>query len=129
MEMEKMLRGEVVKKCENFNPHGTRLDCKKYYHGGCIKENEIPKRYMLFGGTTYYASGGVNDLIYKANTVEKLVGIASQMGELNHEFEWWHVFDTVWQKVVAGTAGQAYGAPDLSEDDEDSLIVYTGEDE
>ena len=82
--------------------------------------SEAPKRYWLFGGDDYYATGGVHDRrgMYDAITEAVAEGKRQQTaewsGRLFDAYEWWHVVDITTGVIVAGSEDQAYGAPDLT---------------
>lgn len=67
------------------------------------------KRFLLFAGVEYYADGGWNDFrgAFDAEADaraegERLIAIT------RHEYEWWHIADTVSGLIVA-CEGQPYG--------------------
>jgi hypothetical protein len=65
-------------------------------------------KYLMFGGETYYAKGGFNDLIGLGDSVDGLIysdGVS--------DLDWWHVVDTETNEIVAGTESQAHGANDI----------------
>ena len=70
------------------------------------------KRYMLFAGETYYGRGGVHDLIKSNDDLEFLTDQAKNL-EGNYildsrHIQWWHIYDTETEKIVAATSSQAY---------------------
>ena len=69
-----------------------------------------PKRYMLFGGQAYYASGGFHDYLGSFGDLEKAVAYASSI--MDDVIDWWHIFDCEERKCVACSEYQAYGAHD-----------------
>ena len=79
-----------------------------------------PKRYWLFGGECYYATGGVHDRQGMYDTIADAVAegkrqqAAEWSGRLHDVYEWWHVVDITTGEIVAGSESQAYGAPDLT---------------
>lgn len=72
-------------------------------------------RYLLFGkDDCYYASGGAHDFMGAGESIDDLAkSEAIMVGR--YEIAWWHIFDTVYRKIVAVSECQAYGAPDMSE--------------
>lgn len=61
------------------------------------------KRYLLFGGDTYYPRGGMHDLRGDFFTAEGAVSQA-QKGEpmvAVSGYDWWHVIDTETWLIVA----------------------------
>ena len=82
--------------------------------------SEAPKRYWLFGGDDYYATGGVHDRHGMYNTIAEAVaeGKRQQKSSWSHRvhdvYEWWHVVDITTGAIVAGSEDQAYGAPALT---------------
>ena len=67
------------------------------------------KRYGLFGGHFYYASGGFTDLLHSYDTLDEAVAVATnpvekgQFMQFNAHgpLDWWHVFDFDERRVVA----------------------------
>ncbi len=82
--------------------------------------SEAAKRYWLFGGDDYYATGGVHDRRGMYGTIAEAVAegkrqqIAEWSGRLFDAYEWWHVVDITTGAIVAGSKDQAYGAPGLT---------------
>lgn len=68
---------------------------------------------ILFGGENYYAKGGANDFICANSDIAHLVRLAKKLcvDKYFHyqEIEWWHVFDTAQNKIVAQSDQQAQG--------------------
>lgn len=80
------------------------------------------KRYLVFGGMTNYAQGGINDCVEGFDTKYEAVSYAAAClarsdQSQKDDFEWWHVFDCVNHRTVAASKNQAYGA------DNDGLIM------
>ena len=69
-----------------------------------------PKRYWLFAGEDYYATGGVHDLTGSFDSVAE----AEASVQAIDSSEWYHVVDITTGQIVAGTRHQAYGAPKLT---------------
>ena len=72
--------------------------------------SEQAKRYWLFGGVCYYATGGVHDLTGLFDSVAE----AEANVQAIDSSEWYHVVDITTGQIVAGTRHQAYGAPKLT---------------
>lgn len=52
------------------------------------------KRFLLFGGPTYYAGGGWNDFVSSHDTLEEAVEAADKLHEqVVNDWDWWHVVD------------------------------------
>ena len=64
------------------------------------------QRYILFGGQSYYACGGLHDYQGGFNTKAAAVSWA----ESDEDFEWWHVLDRETMLCVAESPYQGYGA-------------------
>lgn len=81
------------------------------------------KRYLLFAGVKYYASGGINDLIDTSDDLNSLIENAKNtdyeykdwFGN-DLEFDWWHIYDTQKGEIVVGTRVQAHNAIDLDDE-------------
>lgn len=80
-------------------------------------------KYYLFGGERYYAAGGMHDLIYVSDSIEKIWAFIKTIKEPTYEGSgWWHLYDMQQQKIIACSVLQPYNAPDfeeLSTDDKD----------
>ena len=82
--------------------------------------SDAVKRYWLFAGVCYYASGGVHDRQGMYDTITEAVTEGkrrqkSAWSKRAHDvYEWWHVVDITTGEIVAGSALQAYGARDLT---------------
>ena len=82
--------------------------------------SDTAKRYWLFGGECYYASGGVHDRQGMYDTIAEAAAEGKRRqksawsGRLHDVYEWWHVVDITTGEIVAGSGDQAYGAPDLT---------------
>jgi hypothetical protein len=63
------------------------------------------KRYLLFAGPEYYASGGFHDFINCFASPSEARQAAESM-----RVDWWHVFDVETRKIVLWGEGHAYGA-------------------
>jgi len=77
------------------------------------------KRYLLFGGDQYYASGGMADYIGDYDDVEEaemaaraLEGkkrpIWSMSSDRDTRVEWWHIFDTKVFEICARSQDGPY---------------------
>ena len=75
------------------------------------------EKHLLFGGTTYYASGGIHDFIEVFySRIDAINAGLRQLGkplEGKGRLEWFHVVHLDSQKIVGGTVEQALGAPNL----------------
>lgn len=73
------------------------------------------KRYALFGGETFYARGGFNDLIGTEDTSDKALTTAQQLIEKykdhHKHLEWVQIVDLTTGEIV-WSIGQALGAWD-----------------
>jgi hypothetical protein len=69
------------------------------------------KRFLLFAGEIYYASGGFHDLIGSFDSLEEAVSDAeNDAPEVSGFRQWWHVFDLDARKVVAQSEKKPHGA-------------------
>lgn len=81
------------------------------------------KRFWLFGDVSYYSTGGMYDFIKSFDTAAEAVAFAEKRQKLpildDCFIEWWHVLDSVGQRIVAGGDERPYsgpaGLPDLCE--------------
>lgn len=62
------------------------------------------KRYLTFGGSSYYADGGWLDFKGCGDTIEEAASLATRMAE-HDAIDWWHVVDSQSGKIVAGISG------------------------
>ena len=72
--------------------------------------SDPPKRYWLFAGNDYYATGGMHDFEGSFSSVAE----AEASVQAIDSNEWYHVVDITTGQIVAGTKNQAYGAPKLT---------------
>lgn len=72
-------------------------------------------RYVLFGGDTYYAQGGIHDYLGESESLDSLKDseVLKNWGRRDG-LDWWHIYDIQERRIVAGTTQQAHGAPDLN---------------
>lgn len=56
------------------------------------------KRYLLFGGSTYYPEGGWADFRGAFDSIEEAVDYVLTLSKYYRE--WWHVIDTHTMKLV-----------------------------
>jgi hypothetical protein len=79
-------------------------------------------RYLLFAGASYYASGGIHDLIDMYETYDEALATASLV--MTHRptkendwtvrnYDWWHIYSMDDRRIVAGSKCQAYGAEEI----------------
>ena len=80
------------------------------YLGPLPDATPAPKRYWLFAGNDYYATGGMHDFRDCFDSVEEAETSAKKLDC----DEWFHVVDITTGQIVAGTKYQAYGAPQLT---------------
>lgn len=59
-----------------------------------MSDKLLTKRYWLFGGLIYYASGGMEDFIASFDTKEEALAKAIELEYIKAEFKWHHVIDT-----------------------------------
>lgn len=61
------------------------------------------KRYYVFGGSIYYAHGGMHD--FKGSYVDLTLAtdFAKKQGQ------WWHIFDNQTGTIILKSAQQAWG--------------------
>jgi hypothetical protein len=64
------------------------------------------KRFLLFAGQTYYASGGFHDFVKSYDSREEACEVA-----LSSNRSWWHVYDAQETRICAWGDGLPYGAP------------------
>ena len=69
-------------------------------------------RYWLFGGATYYASGGMYDAIARFGSRDDAIAHAEAWENHKREREWWHVVDSLTGELVAESDCRPYGAPE-----------------
>jgi hypothetical protein len=71
---------------------------------------EAAKRYWLFAGECYYASGGIHDFEGSFDSAAE-----AEAGAQKFEYDqWYHVVDITTGQIVSGTKYQAYGVPALT---------------
>ena len=80
------------------------------YLGPLPDTTPAPKRYWLFAGNDYYATGGMHDF---RDCFDSVAQAEASAEKLECE-EWFHVVDITTGQIVAGTKYQAYGAPQLT---------------
>ena len=68
-----------------------------------IMKHKIMKRFLLFGGITYYPSGGWFDFQDGYDTLKEAIAAAKQKFKDAPDYEWWHVYDTVIDEVVGAS--------------------------
>ena len=69
-------------------------------------------RYWLFGGATYYASGGMFDAMARFGALSDAIAHAKAWEDPRRCREWWHVVDTVTGELVAESEMRPYEAPE-----------------
>ena len=73
--------------------------------------SEAVKRYWMFAGNDYYATGGMHDF---GGSFDSVAEAEEGAKTLLVPCEWYHVVDITTRQIVAGTRHQAYGAPKLT---------------
>lgn len=71
------------------------------------------KRFILFGGQTYYAAGGFHDFKSSHDTLPQALTEAHRLEALPSmdAVDWWHIFDSHLGNVVVMSKSTAHGAP------------------
>ncbi len=83
------------------------------------------KKYLLFSGSTYYACGGMHDLIGQSDSTKEIWEIISNIKEPSYKGSgWWHVYNTEKQKIIVCSKTQPHGAPDYEYLSEDKNIAF-----
>ena len=78
-----------------------------------MAEQTTPRRYCVFGGHDYYASGGWHDFRASCDTLEDAMQAAEELSTGDTaSIEWWQIFDLQERRVVAQSKYQGYGAPE-----------------
>jgi flavin-binding protein dodecin len=67
------------------------------------------KRYLVFAGTSYYASGGWLDFIGSAETLEEAAAEARRKTDADDCLDWHHIVDAETMTIVAGKDGRYCG--------------------
>ena len=68
------------------------------------------KRYLLFIGLDYYASGGMHDFHSSHDTEEEATKEGVRYARETPDIWWWHVYDGERAAVVSMSQYQGYGA-------------------
>ena len=78
----------------------------------------VMRRFAVFAGPCYYASGGLHDYIGSFDTLSEAESVAAETHQIHPEidrqeddFEWWHIFDMDERRIVKRSEFQGYGAP------------------
>lgn len=69
-----------------------------------MEEKQLTKRYWLFGGAIYYASGGMRDFNGSFDREEEAKAKAKEK-EYTDEYNWYHILDT--QEETINGVGEA----------------------
>lgn len=77
------------------------------------------KRYWLFGGDVYYASGGMYDFRGTYATLEAAIEAGKHELDKILGLDWFHVWDVETETIVARTERQAHGADNTRFEQED----------
>ena len=67
----------------------------------------IPNRFVLFSGSTYYASGGWLDMQGSYSDLESAWTAAQELMK-NDWFEWWQIVDLEQGEIVGKSDNQAH---------------------
>ena len=78
-----------------------------------MAEQQLPRRFCVFGGPDYYPSGGWHDFRLSCDTLEEAARAADELSTGDgFTIDWWQIFDMEERRVVAQSRYQAYGAPE-----------------
>ena len=79
----------------------------------------VMSRFLVFGGTTHYATGGFNDFIRSFSELSNAIEFANRpkfdesVGKWKYmrptDWDWWHIYDSESRTIVAQSDHQAYG--------------------
>lgn len=58
------------------------------------------KRYLIFGGQSFYPFGGFADLVGDADTVDEAIAAAAALEQATISIEWWHIIDMETRECV-----------------------------
>ena len=76
-------------------------------------DQQLPRRFCLFGGHDYYPLGGWHDFRLSRDTLEEAARAADELSTGDSaSVDWWQIFDLQERRVVAQSRYQAYGAPE-----------------
>ena len=82
-----------------------------------MADQQLPRRFCIFGGPDYYPSGGWHDFRLSRDTLKDAVRAAEELSTGDAaSIDWWQIFDMDQRRVVAQSEYQAYGAPELFPD-------------
>ena len=74
------------------------------------------KNYLLFGGSTYYANGGVNDLIDAFDSIDDAIFEGERLAnnvKSSLSIDWWHIFSIKDCLMLKRSIQQPFGSLDL----------------
>lgn len=74
------------------------------------------KNYLLFGGSTYYAEGGVNDLIDAFESLDDAIFEGERLAnnaKPSLSIDWWHIFSIKDGVMVKRSTERPYGSEGL----------------
>lgn len=76
------------------------------------------KRYVVFAGSSFYPSGGINDLIGHYDTLEAARAAATARQPYSWDdnplFDWWHILDTAAGCITLTKNGDTWTAEALA---------------
>ena len=76
-------------------------------------DQQLPRRFCIFGGHDYYPLGGWHDFRLSRDTLEEAVRAANDLSTGDDpSIDWWQIFDLQERRVVAQSKYQGYGAPE-----------------
>lgn len=52
------------------------------------------KRFIVFAGNTYYAKGGLEDVLFTSDSIQGTINWIHDFIEDNNEFIWYNILDT-----------------------------------
>jgi hypothetical protein len=76
-------------------------------------DQQLPRRFCIFGGHDYYPRGGWHDFRASRDALDDAVQAAEELstGDAT-SIDWWQIFDMHERRVVAQSRYQGYGAPE-----------------
>lgn len=68
------------------------------------------KRYLLFAGSSYYASGGILDLVTASDSFDDCIkALTPEQADVENNYDWWHIYDTELNRLAAWKKGSYCG--------------------
>ena len=82
-----------------------------------MADQQLPRRFCIFGGRDYYPLGGWHDFRLSRDTLQDAVRAAEELltGDAA-SIDWWQIFDMDQRQVIAQSQYQGYGAPNAFPD-------------